>query len=141
MSKRIYLNIKDFNEQDFCILQQLGFKSIAGGVVAFNDIKIGLDQLNNINSNIKILKSWVMINNSSDINPDSKNKYQAYVWIKLIKRTERVPMKQLIGIFTALHHMQISKEYKQKYSKLFCERINKTELSEDWKDRFIRTIK
>lgn len=142
MGKRIYCNIKDFEEKDFNILKQLGFSTVERGILAYNKNKISLEQLDNIKTNIKLLKSWIIINNSSDSNPGNRNKYQAYIWIKLIKRTEKISLKQLIQIFTDINSIQYSnnKEYKIKYSKLFIERIKLTNLSEDWKDRFIRTV-
>lgn len=138
---RKYVNIKDFENKEFSILKEIGFTTISGGVVVFHNNKIGLDQLEIMKKNVRILSSWVHIKNSQKINMDHMNKYQAFVWIKLIKRTDKVSLKDLINVFTALVNIQNNREYKNKYSLLFCERINTIQgLSEDWIDRFLRTV-
>ena len=138
---RKYVNVKDFNSKDFDILREIGFSTISGGVVVFNNNKIGLDQLDVMKKNIHMLSSWVFLKNSMERNMDHMNKYQAFIWIKLIKRTDKVSLKDLINVFTALVNIQNNKEYKEKYSDLFCERINTIQgLSEDWVDRFLRTV-
>lgn len=138
---RKYVNIKDFENKEFSILKEIGFTTISGGVVVFHNNKVGLDQLDIMKKNIAMLSSWVSIKNSMERNMDNKHKYQAYVWIKLIKRTDKVALKDLIGVFTALINIQNNKEYKKKYSDLFCKRIVSVQgLSEDWVDRLMRTV-
>lgn len=138
---RKYVNITDFEKNDFIILQQIGFKSVAGGVVTFNNIKVGLDQLDVMNKKLELLKTWMYVNNSSNRNPEHKKKYQTYVWIKLIKRECKVSLKNIIGIFEFIYKAQKSADYKNKFLSLFLEKIETVNLSEEWKDRLIRTVK
>ena len=138
---RKYVNCEDFSKEDFNIFREIGFKTIRGGVVVFNNAKIELTHLETMQKNIKVLSSWVLLKNSMERNMDHMNKYQVFVWIKIIKRTDKVSLKDLINVFTALVNIQNNKEYKEKYSDLFCKRINTVKgLSEDWIDRFLRTV-
>ena len=142
MAKRIYCNITDFDNKEFSILRQIGFKTTTGGVVVYHDIKIGLDQLDIIKENIELLSSWVHIKNSMNIGDmDHTNKYQVLVWCKLIKRdNKQVSLKTLIGVFKALINIQNNPEYRTKYIGLYNSRLSSLGLSEDWKDRLSRSI-
>lgn len=142
MAKRIYCNITDFDNKEFSILRQIGFKTTTGGVVVYHDIKIGLDQLDIIKENIELLSSWVHIKNSMNIGDmDHTNKYQVLVWCKLIKRdNKQVSLKTLIGVFKALINIQNNPEYRTKYIGLYNSRLSSLGLSEDWLDRLMRSV-
>lgn len=142
MAKRIYCNITDFDNKEFSILRQIGFKTTTGGVVVYHDIKIGLDQLDIIKENIELLSSWVHIKNSMNIGDmDRTNKYQVLVWCKLIKRdNKQVSLKTLIGVFKALINIQNNPEYRTKYIGLYNSRLSSLGLSEDWLDRLMRSV-
>lgn len=142
MAKRIYCNITDFDNKEFSILRQIGFKTTTGGVVVYHDIKIGLDQLDIIKENIELLSSWVNIKNSMNIGDmDHTNKYQVLVWCKLIKRdNKQVSLKTLIGVFKALINIQNNPEYRTKYIGLYNSRLSSLGLSEDWLDRLMRSV-
>ena len=142
MAKRIYCNITDFNEKEFSILKQIGFKTTTGGVVVYHDIKIGLDQLDIMKENATLLSTCIPIKHSVESNNfEHTNKYQILVWCKLIKRdNKQISLKTLLGVFKALNKIQNNLEYKNKYSKVYTEKLSKLPINDDWKDRLSRSI-